>query len=54
LRAGTARMAALIDAQPPAALRAIVADMNKNAAAWSNADGLALPIAAVIASGVKH
>lgn len=54
LRAGTARMAALIDAQSPAALRAIVADIDANAAAWRDADGLALPIAAVIASGVKR
>jgi SAM-dependent methyltransferase len=54
LRAGTARMAALIDAQPPAALRAIVADIDANAAAWCDANGLALPIAAVIASGVKR
>ncbi len=53
LRAGTARMAALIDAQSPAALSAIVADIDANAAAWRDADGLALPIAAVIASGVK-
>jgi ubiquinone/menaquinone biosynthesis C-methylase UbiE len=54
LRAGTARMAALIDAQSPAALRAIVADIDANAAAWRDADGLALPIAAVIAAGVKQ
>lgn len=54
LRAGTARMAALIDAQSPAALSAIVADIDTNAAAWRDADGLALPIAAVIASGVKR
>ncbi len=54
LRAGTARMAAQIDAQSPAALRAIVADIDANAAAWRDADGLALPIAAVIASGMKR
>ncbi|HVC60277.1 MAG TPA: methyltransferase domain-containing protein [Acetobacteraceae bacterium] len=54
LRAGTARMAALIDAQSPAALRAIVADIDANAAAWRDAHGLALPIAAVIAAGVKR
>lgn len=54
LRAGTARMAALIDAQSPQALRAIVADIDANAAAWRDADGLALPIVAVIASGVKR
>lgn len=54
LRAGTARMAAMIDAQSPAALRAVVADIDTNAAAWRDAAGLALPIAAVIASGVKR
>ncbi len=54
LRAGTARMAALIDAQSPAALRDIVADIDANAAVWRDADGLALPIAAVIASGAKR
>ena len=54
LRAGTARMAALIDAQSPAALHAIVADIDANAAAWRDADGLALPIVAVIASGAKR
>ncbi len=53
LRAGTARMAALIDAQSPAALATIVADIDANATAWRDAAGLALPIAAVIASGVK-
>jgi SAM-dependent methyltransferase len=54
LRAGTARMAALIDAQSPAALSAIVANIDTNAAVWRDAGGLALPIVAVIASGVKR
>ncbi len=54
LRAGTARMAALIDAQSAAALSAIVADIDANAAAWRDAGGLALPIVAVVASGVKR
>jgi SAM-dependent methyltransferase len=54
LRAGTARMGALIDAQSPAALRNVVADIDANAVAWQAADGLALPIAAVIASGTKE
>ena len=53
LQAGTARMAALIEAQSPAALRAIAADIDANAAGWRDAEGLALPIVAVIASGVK-
>jgi hypothetical protein len=54
LRAGTARMAAQIDAQSPAALAAIVADIDTNAAAWRDGDGLALPIVAVVASGLKR
>jgi len=53
LRAGTARMASVIDAQSPAALRAIIADVDANASAWRDGDGLALPIVAVIASGTK-
>ena len=53
LRTGTARMAAQIEAQSPAALRAIVAEIDANAAAWRDAEGLALPIVAVIASGSK-
>lgn len=52
-RAGTARMAALIEAQSPAALRAIAADIDANAVGWRGAEGLALPIVAVIASGVR-
>jgi hypothetical protein len=35
-------------------LGAIVADIDANAAAWRDAGGLALPIVAVIASGVKR
>jgi len=53
LRSGTARMASVIDAQSPGALRAIVADIDANAVPWCNGDGLALPIVAVIASGAK-
>ncbi|HUB12741.1 MAG TPA: methyltransferase domain-containing protein [Acetobacteraceae bacterium] len=53
LRAGTARMAAQIEAQSPAALRAVIADIDTNAAAWRDGEGLALPIVAVIASGSK-
>jgi SAM-dependent methyltransferase len=53
LRAGTARMAAMIEAQPPDAMAAIVADIAANAAGYGDAEGLAVPIAAVIASGVK-
>ena len=53
LRAGTARMAAMLAAQPPAAMAAIRADIDASAAPWRDADGLALPIAAVIAAGSK-
>ncbi|HUN39995.1 MAG TPA: methyltransferase domain-containing protein [Acetobacteraceae bacterium] len=53
LRAGTARMAAQIEAQSPAALRAIAVDIDTNAAVWHDDEGLSLPIVAVIASGVK-
>lgn len=53
LRAGTARMAALIEAQSSTALRAIIADIESNAAPWRADGGLALPIVAVIAAGVK-
>jgi ubiquinone/menaquinone biosynthesis C-methylase UbiE len=53
LRAGTARMAAMIEAQPPDALAAIVADIAANAAGYGDSGAIAVPIAAVIASGVK-
>jgi SAM-dependent methyltransferase len=53
LRAGTARMAAMLEAQHPDALRAITADIAENAERYRNAGHLAVPIAAVIASGVK-
>mgnify|MGYP005810707757 CR=1 FL=1 len=51
LRGGTARMAALIKAQDPAALPAIAADIDAHAAEWRGAGGLSLPIAAVVGSG---
>lgn len=53
LQAGTARMAAMIEAQCPAAMPAILADIEANAASYRDADGMVLPIAAVIASGVR-
>ena len=53
LQAGTARMAALLEAQRPDAMAAIVADIAANAECYRDADGIAVPIAAVIASGVK-
>ena len=51
LRAGTARMAAMLEAQRPDAMAAIVADIAANAECYRDADGIAVPIAAVIASG---
>ena len=53
LRAGTARMAAMLEAQRPEALRAIVADIASEAEQYRDAHGLAVPVAAVIASGRK-
>jgi SAM-dependent methyltransferase len=53
LQAGTARMAALLEAQRPDAMAAIVADIAANAECCRDADGIAVPIAAVIASGVR-
>jgi ubiquinone/menaquinone biosynthesis C-methylase UbiE len=54
LRTGTARMAAMLEAQQPDALHAITADIAANAERYRNSEYLALPIAAVIASGVKN
>jgi ubiquinone/menaquinone biosynthesis C-methylase UbiE len=53
LRAGTARMAAMIGAQPEAALPAIIADIDDAAAGYRDAAGLAVPIAAIVAHGVR-
>ena len=53
LQGGTARMAALLEAQRPDATAAIVADIAAKAECYRDADGIAVPIAAVIASGVK-
>jgi SAM-dependent methyltransferase len=53
LRTGTARMAAMLEAQNPDALRAITADIAENAERYRNSGHLAVPVAAVIASGVK-
>lgn len=53
LRAGTARMAAMIEAQRPAAMPAIIADIDESAKRFRDADGIAVPIAAVIAFSVK-
>ncbi len=53
LQAGTARMAAMLEAQRPSATAAIVADIAAHAERYRDAEVIALPIAAVIASGVK-
>ncbi|HXT78937.1 MAG TPA: methyltransferase domain-containing protein [Acetobacteraceae bacterium] len=53
LQAGTARMAALISAQDPAALPAIIADINARSAPYRDEVGIAVPIAAFVASGMK-
>ena len=54
LQAGTARMAALLEAQRPDAMAAIVADIAANAECYRDRGGIAVPIAAVIASGVRN
>jgi SAM-dependent methyltransferase len=54
LQAGTARMAAMIEAQPQAAMPAIIADIEQRAAEYRAAAGIAVPTAAVIASGTRH
>jgi SAM-dependent methyltransferase len=53
LRSGTARMAALIEAQAQEAIPAIVADIDREAAAYRDADGLAIPLAVFVACGRK-
>ena len=54
LQAGTARMAAMIEAQDPNAMPAIIADIEANAVGYLTAGGIAVPIAAVIATGARH
>ena len=54
LQTGTARMAAMIEAQDPTAMPAIIADIDANAAAYRSAHGIEVPIAAVIAAGTKR
>lgn len=54
LQTGTARMAAMIEAQDSTAMPAIIADIEANAVAYRTADGIGVPIAAVIAAGTKH
>ena len=53
LRSGTARMAALIEAQAASALSAIAADIDCAAAGYRNKGVLEIPIAAYVAFGCK-
>src|SRR5712691_11274615 len=53
LSQGTARMAALIAAQNPAALPAIEAELAAQAETYRARDGLRLPTAAILVSGIK-
>jgi hypothetical protein len=45
--------AALIEAQPAAAVHAIEAAMARSAAAYRRGDGYAVPIVAILGSGVR-
>jgi SAM-dependent methyltransferase len=53
MRSGTARMAALIDAQDVNAIPVIISDIDKEALQYRDAEGLAVPIAAFVAYGDK-
>ncbi len=53
LRSGTARMAALIEAQSEQAMPAIIEAIDRQAAPFRDANGLAIPIAAYVAYGRK-
>jgi SAM-dependent methyltransferase len=53
LSAGTVRMAALIAAQEPSALPAIIADIDRAAERYRRGDHLAIPIAGILARGQK-
>jgi ubiquinone/menaquinone biosynthesis C-methylase UbiE len=53
LAAGTARMAALLAAQEPAAIAAIADDVNHQAERYRRGGNVAIPIAAVLARGRK-
>jgi ubiquinone/menaquinone biosynthesis C-methylase UbiE len=53
-RRGTVRTAALLAAQPVAALAAIEATIAQGLAAYRSRDGFAVPIAAILASGVRR
>ena len=53
LRSGTARMAALIEAQASKVIPAIVADIDREAAIYRDSGGLVIPMAAFVAYGRK-
>src|SRR5262249_45014037 len=50
---GTARSGARIAAQPANVLPAIIADIEQHAASYRDAEGIAVPMAAILAFGVK-
>ncbi len=54
LSAGTVRMAALIAAQEPATLPSIVAGIDREAERYRRGRSLAIPIAAILARGIKE
>ena len=54
LQTGTARMAAMIEAQDPSAMPAIITDIEANAAEHRTAGGIEVPIAVVIAVGTRR
>jgi hypothetical protein len=47
-------MAAMIEAQDPSAMPAIIAEIEANATEYRAADSIAVPIAAVIAAGIRR
>jgi hypothetical protein len=53
LRRGTVRTAALIDAQPPACLPAIEAEIARGAEPYRRGNAYLIPIAAVLGRGVR-
>ena len=53
LRAGTARMAAMIEAQTETAMPEIIASLEAAAAPWRDAAGIAVPIACIIIAGIR-
>ena len=52
-RRGTVLTAALIAAQPAKALPAIEAAITRGAAAYRDSDGFAVPITAILGSGIR-